>query len=150
MVPKETHGPKDLATFIGIVDEDTDGDLEELEGRRLAVLVTNLVEVDTEEFTADAIRLMLIPSSPFYAHRVGIVQAFAPASSITIIGSDNATYTFKVSGTIYRPHTIGAGDIKDYEPRSFVTVITGGPPKPGLVAKAIVLHKKIPDSWPLP
>jgi len=39
MVPRETHGPQDLVTFVGIVDEDGDGDLEELVGRRLAVLV---------------------------------------------------------------------------------------------------------------
>jgi hypothetical protein len=170
MVPRETHGPKDLAAFLGIVDLNTDDNLEELEGRRLAVLVTNLVEVNTEEFTADAIRLMLIPSPdapPFqmhhrymYMHRVGVVEDFTPGTdgSITIIDKDGESHTFAVSeDTVYRPSAEDDGisgltgtDLIDAITGGCVTVVTTGDPKlPDPIAKAIVLHDELPD-WALP
>jgi len=166
MVPRETHGPQDLATFLGIVDLNTDDNLEELEGRRLAVLVTNLVEVNTEEFTADAIRLMLIPSPdapPFqmhhrYMHRVGVVEDFTPGTdgSITIIDKDGESHTFTVSeDTVYRPSAEDDGiseltgtDLIDAITGGCVTVVTTGDPKLGPIAKAIVLHDELPDWAP--
>jgi len=156
MVPRETHGPKDLDTFLGIVDEDGDGDLEELVGRRLAVLVTL-----TNEFTADAIRLMLI-SSPehhlyMHRHRVGFVGAFGPGTSITIIDKDGVSHEFGVSeDTVYRPSAEDDGiseltgdDLIDAITGGCVTVVTRGDPKLGPIAKAIVLHEELPD-WALP
>jgi len=146
MVPRETHGPKDLTTFINIVDEDEDGDLEELEGRRVAVLVTL-----TNASTANAIRLMLMPDGPpLHAHRVGVVQAFSASSNITIIDRHGISHNFDMNGTIYHPEGTTTGDIKTSEPWSFVTVVTKGDPKLNPVAKAIVLHKELPDWWPLP
>ena len=151
MVPRETRGPKDLATFVGIVDENEDGDLEELGGRRVAVLVTL-----TNEFTADAVRLMLIPSPgsrPLHAHRVGVVEvgAFDPAASITIIARDGESYPFAVNGaTIYRPDTIAeltGEDLIEAITGGCVTVVTKGDPKLGPVAKAIVLHEGLPEWW---
>jgi hypothetical protein len=148
MVPRETKGSKDLATFLGIVDENTNDDLDELVGRRLAVLVTL-----TNEFAADAIRLMLIPSPdapPSHAHRVGVVQAFSAGSSITIIDRHGVSHNFDMNEINYRPEGTTAGDIKTSEPWSFVTVVTKGDPKLNPVAKAIVLHEELPDWWPLP
>jgi len=146
MVPKEEpHGPKDLANFVDIVDEDEDGDLEELEGRRLAVLASDLVEQVTPppDFTATAIRLMLIPSVPLHAHRVGVVEAFTADTSITIIDRHGVSHSFDVNGdTDYRPEGTTDGDITVGE--SFVTVVIKGDPKVVLpakaLAKAIVLH----------
>lgn len=164
MVPRETHGPKDLATFIDIVDEGEDGDLEELVDRRLAVLVTPLTVYDTPppDFTATAIRLMLIPSPsspPSWVHRVGVVEVFAsPYTSITITDKDEIDHTFTVSeDTVYRPDTIAeltgaALEAALTNPdRCCVTVVTKGDPKltPPLVAKAIVLHDDMPE-WATP
>ncbi len=135
MVPRETHGPKDLATFLGIV-----GDPPAIEGRRVAVLVTF-----TNEFTADAIRLMLIPSAPLHAHRVGVVDTFIPGEGgkIVIIDRVGVSHEFGVSDdTIYRPAEITAADIVS---ESYVTVVTKGDPKTGPIAKAIVLHEKTED-----
>lgn len=145
MVPRETHGSKDLATFLGIV-----GDPPAIEGRRLAVLVTL-----TNEFTANAIRLMLIPSPgsrPLHAHRVGVVEvgAFNPDTSITITDRYGEHYTFTLSGTVYRPDTIAGLTGTALEAEIIggcVTVVTKGDPKLGPVAKAIVLHDEMP-SWP--
>ena len=151
MVPRETHGAKDLATFLEIVDENEDGDLEELEGRRLAVLATNLVEGGYVPITADAIRLMLIPSPAHhrYMHRVGVVQAFTEGTSITIIDKDGEPHTFDLNGTtVYRPE--GTTDV-NIVVGSPVTVVTTGDPKLGTaIAKAIVLHDELPDWAPEP
>ncbi len=157
MVPRETRGPKNLETFIDKVDENDDGDLEELEGRRLAVLVKDLAEDgNPPDFTATAIRLMLIPSlnsPPLHAHRVGIVQDFTAGSggSIEIIDNHGVNHTFDVNeDTVYRPEGTTAGDITDSDPWSFVTVVTKGDPKLGPAAKAIVLQEGLPEWWPLP
>jgi len=135
MVPKETHGPKNLATFIGIV-----GDPPAIEGRRVAVLATF-----TNEFTADALRLMFIPSAPLHAHRVGVVDTFiaGEGGKIIIIDRHDVSHEFRVSDeTIYRPAEITAADIVS---ESYVTVVTKGDPKTGPIAKAIVLHEKTED-----
>jgi len=157
MVPRETHGPKDLATFLGIVDLNTDDNLEELVGRRLAVLVTF-----TNEFTANAIRLMLIPSPdspPSHAHRVGVVEvgAFDPGTSITIIDKDGEPHTFTVNGdTVYRPSAEDDGiseltgdALIEAVTGGCVTVVTKGDPKLGPIAKAIVLHEPPLPDWAL-
>lgn len=144
MVPRETKGPKDLATFLTKV-----GDPPAIEGRRIAVLVTF-----TNESTADAIRLMLIPSpsSPLshahrHAHRVGVVDAFTAGSSITIIDKDGEPHPFALNGTVYRPDDIDMEAITG----GCVTVVTTGDPKLGTaVAKAIVLHDELPDWAPEP
>lgn len=143
MVPKETHGPQDLATFLGIV-----GDPPEIEGRKLAVLVTL-----TGDFTADAIRLMLMPTSdspPLHAHRVGVVEAFTAGDGgeIIITDRDGKEHKFKVTDdTVYRPADIDPDpSIAIVEGVSYVTVVTKGDPKKAdLVAKAIVLHEKATD-----
>ncbi len=141
MVPRETHGPKNLATFLGIV-----GDPPAIEGRRVAVLATNLVEGGYKEFTADAVRLMLIPSAPLHAHRVGVVDTFiaGEGGKIIIIDRHGASHEFGVSeNTVYRPAEITAADIVS---ESYVTVVTkGDPKKAGPIAKAIVLHEKTED-----
>jgi len=152
MVPKETRGPKGLETFIDKVDENDDGDLEELVDRRMAVLVKDITEYGTPppDFTATAIRLILIPSPsspPLHAHRVGIVDAFTEGSSITIIDKDGEPHTFTLNGTVYRPDDIDMEAITG----GFVTVVTKGDPKlPDLIAKAIVLHEDLPDWAPEP
>lgn len=152
MVPKETRGPKDLETFIDKVDENGDGNLEELVDRKLAVLVKDIAEDgNPPDFTATAIRLMLIPSPPSppsHAHRVGIVEAFAESTSITIIDKDGEPHTFTLDGTtVYRPDDIDMEAITG----GFVTVVTKGDPKLGSVAaKAIVLHEDLPDWAPEP
>ena len=156
MVPRETQGPKDLATFLGIVDENENDDLEELVGRRLAVLVTL-----TNESTADAIRLMLIPSPAHHRHmhRVGVVEvgAFDPGTSITIIDKDGESHTFTVSeDTVYRPSAEDDG-ISELTGDALIEAITGGcvtvvttgdPKLPDPIAKAIVLHDELPDWAP--
>ena len=144
MVPGETKGPSDLATFLTKV-----GDPPAIEGRRIAVLVTF-----TNESTADAIRLMLIPSpsSPpshahRHAHRVGVVDAFTAGSSITIIDKDGEPHPFDLNGTVYRPDDIDMEAITG----GCVTVVTTGDPKLGTaIAKAIVLHDELPDWAPEP
>jgi len=149
MVPRETHGSANLTRFLEIVDENEDGDLEELVGRRLAVLATNLVEGGYVPITADAIRLMLIPSPAHhrYMHRVGVVDTFTPGSSITIIDKDGEPHTFTLNGTVYRPDDIDMEAITG----GFVTVVTKGDPKlPDPIAKAIVLHEDLPDWAPEP
>lgn len=143
MVPRETHGPQGLAKFIEIVDENKDGDLDELEGRRLAVLVTF-----TNTSTADAIRLMLIPDGPpLHAHRVGVVvDTFVAGESDKIIikDRDGESHEFKVSeDTIYRPADIDPSE--DIVEGKYVTVVVKGGPKAGPIAKAIVLHEKTED-----
>lgn len=141
MVPRETHGPKDLATFLGIV-----GDPPAIEGRRVAVLVTF-----TNEFTADAIRLMLIPSAPLHFHRVGVVDTFdAGEGGNIIISRDGVSYEFGVSDdTIYRPAEIAELPETELEAAitgGYVTVVTKGDPKKAdPEAKAIVLHEKTAD-----
>ncbi len=152
MVPGETKGPKDLDRFLEIVDENDDGDLEELVDRKLAVLVKDIAEYGTPppDFTATAIRLMLIPSPsspPSHAHRVGIVDTFTEGTSITIIDKDGESHTFTLNGTVYRPDDIDMEAIIG----GFVTVVTKGDPKlPDLIAKAIVLHEDLPDWAPEP
>ena len=153
MVPGETKGPKDLATFLTKVGDDPPA----IVGRRIAVLVTF-----TNEDTADAIRLMLIPSPsspPSHAHRVGIVQeeGFTPGEdgSITIIDKDGESHTFSISeDTVYRPETIAGltgTDLIDAITGGCVTVVTKGDPKSGPPAKAIVLHElPLPDWAPSP
>ena len=152
MVPRETKGPKDLATFLTKV-----GDPPAIVGRRIAVLVTF-----TTEFEADAIRLMLIPSpgsSPSWGHRVGVVEdgAFDPSTGITIIDREGVSHYFTVSeDTVYRPSAEDggiselAGDaLKEAIEEGCVTVVTKGDPKlPDPIAKAIVLHDELPD-WAL-
>ncbi len=148
MVPRETRGPKDLATFLGTAS--IGGDITRIVDRKLAVLATL-----TNEFTADAIRLMLIPSPdapPLHAHRVGVVEvgAFDPSTSITIIDRDGVSHTFTVNEyTVYRPSVedggiselTGSALIEAIE-EGYVTVVTKGDPKlPDPVAKAIVLHE---------
>ena len=157
MVPGETKGPKDLDRFLEIVDENDDGDLEELVDRKLAVLVKDIAEYGTPppDFTATAIRLMLIPSPsspPSHAHRVGIVDTFTEGTSITIIDKDGESHTFTINeDTVYRPEGTTAGDISTADPWSFVTVVTKGDPKLGTaIAKAIVLHEDLPDWAPEP
>jgi len=151
MVPRETQGSKDLATFLEIV-----GDPPEIEGRRVAVLVTF-----TNEFTADAIRLMLVPSPAHhrYMHHVGVVEvgAFDPDTSITIIDREGVSHTFTVSeDTVYRPSAEDDG-ISELTGDALIEAITGGcvtvvtkgdPKKADLEAKAIVLHEELPD-WAL-
>jgi len=153
MVPRETKGPKDLATFLEIV-----GDPPAIEGRRLAVLVTNFVEGGYVPITADAIRLMLIPSPdspPSWVHRVGVVDTFTPYDpgppaadgEILILDKDGVSHTFTINeDTVYRPDTIAGLTGTDLElaiTGGFVTVVTKGDPQadPPPVAKAIVLHK---------
>jgi hypothetical protein len=141
MVPRKTKGPTNLATFLGIV-----GDPPDIVGRRVAALVTL-----TNASTADAIRLMLMPDGPpLHAHRVGVVQSFYASDNITIIDRHGVSHNFDMNGTIYHPEGTTAVDIKTSEPWSFVTVVTKGDPKQNPVAKAIVLHKKTPEGWPLP
>ena len=169
MVPKETRGPKDLTTFLGKVDLNTDNNLEELVDRRLAVLVKDLAEYGTPppDFTATAIRLMLIPSSdspPSWVHRVGVVDTFTPYDpgppaadgEILIVDKDDVDHTFTINeDTVYRPDTIAGLTGTDLElaiAGGFVTVVTKGDPKltPPLVAKAIVLHELPLPDWALP
>ena len=144
MVPRETKGPKDLATFLDIVGEPPD-----IVGRRLAVLVTF-----TDNVTADAIRLMLIPDGPpLHAHRVGVVEvgAFDPSTSITIIDREGVSHTFTVSvDTVYRPSAEDGGiseltgdALIDAIEEGCVTVVTKG----GAGAKAIVLHEPPLPDW---
>lgn len=141
MVPRLTKGPVDLAGFEDALGEP----ITAIEGRRLAVLVTF-----TNESTADAIRLMLIPSPsspPSHAHRVGIVpeEGFTPGDSITIIDKDGEPHPFDLNGTVYRPDDIDMGAITG----GCVTVVTTGDPKLGTaIAKAIVLHDELPDWAP--
>ena len=151
MVPGETKGTVDRDGFETILDGSVDGDITAIEGRRIAVLVTF-----TNESTADAIRLMLIPSPssvPAHAHRVGIVDEFNPDSDITIIDKDGVSHTFTVTeDTVYRPSAEDGG-ISELEGQSLidelidgcVTVVTKGDPKLGPEAKAIVLHEELPD-----
>jgi hypothetical protein len=158
MVPKETRGPKDLATFLGVVDENDDDNLEELVDRRMAVLVKDITEDgNPPDFTATAIRLMLIPSPsapPSHTHRVGIVDAFTEDASITIIDKDGESHTFTLNETVYRPDGISeltGEELIEAIIGGFVTVVTKGDPKlPDPIAKAIVLHEDLPDWAPEP
>jgi len=158
MVPKETKGPVDRDDFEMILDGAIDGDVTAIVGKRIAVLVTF-----TNEFTADAIRLMLIPSPdapPLHAHRVGVVDTFTPGTdgSITIIDKDGISHEFGVSeDTVYRPSAEDDGiseltgtDLIEAIADRCVTVVTRGDPKlPDPIAKAIVRHEELPD-WALP
>ncbi len=156
MAPTKTKGPVTLADFVTV---GLDGDIANIVGRRLAVLAGDVVEVTPGEFTATAIRLMLIPSSsspPSWVHRVGIVQAFTaydpgpPAADgeILIADKNDVDHTFTINeDTVYRPAGKGAGDINVSDPWSFVTVVTKGDPKLGPVAKAIVLHELPLPDW---
>lgn len=153
-VPRETKGPVDLEGFEDILG----GDITAIVGKRVAVLVKELAENDDPppDFTATAIRLMLIPTGPpLHAHRVGIVQeGFIPgeSDSITIIDNHGEPHTFGINydsngETVYRPDGTEAANIV---PGSVVTVVTTGDPKNAAndVAKAIVLHEDLPE-WAL-
>jgi len=152
-VPRLTKGPVDLAGFEYALGEP----ITTIVDSRIAVLVTL-----TNEFEADAIRLMLIPSpgsSPSWGHRVGVVEdgAFDPSTGITIIDREGVSHYFTVSeDTVYRPSAEDggiselAGDaLKEAIEEGCVTVVTKGDPKlPDPEAKAIVLHDELPD-WAL-
>jgi hypothetical protein len=154
MAPTKTKGPVTLADFVTV---GLDGDIANIVGRRLAVLAGDVVEVTPGEFTATAIRLMLIPSSdspPSWVHRVGVVDTFTPYDpgpptadgEILIVDKDDVDHTFTINeDTVYRPHDIDMGAITG----GFVTVVTKGDPKltPPLVAKAIVLHELPLPDW---
>lgn len=164
MVPKESKGPVDRDGFETILDGNVDGDITAIVERRIAVLVTF-----TGESTADAMRLMLIPSpssAPTHAHRVGIVTPeFTPYNpgengsdgSIEIIDKDGVSHTFTITeDTVYRPSAEDGG-ISELQGEDLiaalvdgcVTVVTKGDPKKGPEAKAIVLHEELPD-WAQP
>lgn len=154
MVPRETKGPVERDAFETILDGTVDGDITAIIGKRVAVLATNVVGEPPGPFSGEAVRLMLIPSPdspPVHAHRVGVVEAFDPAASITIIARDGEPYTFAVNGaTVYRPDTIAGltGDaLQTAIIGGCVTVVTKGDPKLGPVAKAVVLHEELPDWW---
>ena len=153
--PRETKGwIIGVGDFVGMI---LGGDITNIEGRRLAILAANLVEAGPDEFTADVMRLMLIPiTPPLHAHRVGIVTDFTPytpdengnGGSITIIDNHGVSHIFGINGeTVYRPDETEDTDI---ELGSFVTVVTTGDPKnaDNDVAKAIVLHEELPDWAP--
>ena len=151
-VPRETHGPKaNLAEFLDIVDENDDEDLDELEGSRIAALVTF-----TDESEAYALRLMLIPGGPpSHAHRVGIVIAFeyGDDGSIEIVDKDGVSHTFMITeDTVYRPSSEDGGiselsgeELEEALIGGCVTVVTTSDPKLGPPAKAVVLHDELPD-----
>ena len=152
MIPRETKGPPaDRDAFELALDGNIDVDITAIEGRRVAVLATNVVEVTSGYFTADVVRLMLIPSPslpPIHAHRVGIVDAFTAGTSITIIDKDGESHPFTLDGTtVYHPDDIVMGAIIG----GCVTVVTTGDPKLGTaIAKAIVLHDPPLPDWALP
>ncbi len=156
VVPKETKGPVDRDDFEMILDGNVDEDITAIEGRRIAVLVKDIAEGgNPPDFTATAIRLMLIPSPsspPTHAHRVGIVDAFTAGTSITIIDKDGDPHTFDLNGTVYRPDEIAeltGTELEEALADGFVTVVTKGDPKlPNPVAKAIVLHDELPEWAP--
>ena len=163
MVPRVTRGPVvGLEGFEIALDEAFDEDITAIEGRRVAVLATNVVEDPPGYFTADVVRLMLIPSSDSptsHAHRVGFVEvgAFDPSTGITIIDREGVSHYFTVSGdTVYRPSAEDggiselAGDalIEAIEEGCVTVVTTGAPKLPNPIAKAIVLHDELPDWAP--
>lgn len=152
-VPREIHGQTDLAGFLDIVDENDDEDLNELEGSRIAALVSFVSESE-----AQALKLMLIPvGPPSHAHRVGIVTAFTPYTpdedgddgSIEIIDKDGVPHTFVITDdTVYRPDEISEKTPEELEEElegGCVTIVTTGDPKLEPPAKAIVLHDELPD-----
>jgi len=147
--PRETQG-----WIIGVgdfVDDVLEGDLGNIIDRKVAVLVTDYAEYGTPppDFTATAVRLMLIPSPdgpPSWAHRVGIVTSFPIDGVGEMIIRDNkgVFHTFEVTGeTLYHPDETDYESIKVDE--SFVTVVTTGVPSNNILAKAIVLHDEPPE-----
>ena len=146
--PRETQGWTEIENFV---DAALDGDIGNIESRRLAVLVTDYTEYGTPppNFTATAVRLMLIKiTPPLHAHCVGIVTEFefteGEGGSITIIDNKGISHTFEISenseDTVYRPE-----GTEDIVVENFVTVVTTGDPKDNIVAKAIVLHDEPPE-----
>ena len=131
--------------------EQLEGDLAALEGRRVVALAGN----GTGKW--ESLKLLLLPVPglpPLHAHRTGNVTDFNPGAggNITIVDRDNIPHTFYLDDdTSYRPKELGEvpdpGDVLDH----FVTVvITGDPKVEQPVAKAIVVHHRIPEGWPTP
>lgn len=150
VVPPQSRGPVDLATFVDILDEGEDGDIEEIIGRRVAVLATNVTGVEPGPFTGDARRLMVIPAPdapPVHGHRVGIVTEYITGTSITIENRAGEETIFDIS---ILPRLLPAGTTEVAEGQ-FVTVIYHRDPATmTFIAKAIVVHPRVPEGWQTP
>ncbi len=144
--------------WVGI-DEFVDaleGNITALEGSRVAVSASGVIEDPEGEFGGEAKKLSVVPArgkrEPMHAHRTGVVTALdlSGSGTIAIVDVKDVTHEFVLSGndTVYRPEGTQAGDIVVGE--SFVTVVTTGDPKLGPAAKAIVLHDKKAGEQPTP
>lgn len=125
------------------------GNITALEGRRVAVLAQEVVGSPEEGFDGVAKRLLVLPDPRarvrLHAHHTGVVTEFTE-EKIVITDANSESHEFALNGTVYRPDGAAIAE------GSFVTVITGGQPKLGdpqvmPSAKAIVLHKGLPDWW---
>ena len=101
-----------------------------------APVATEAVVPAADEFTA--VKVQVVPGKPVRIHRVGVVTAYTPGESITILAKDGQEYTFELSETTKilpeeRVDLLVVG--------AKVTIIsrrdpTGGP----LAAQGIVVH----------
>ena len=138
-------------------EEQLEGDLAALEGRRVVALAGN----STGKW--ESLKLLLLPVPglpPLHAHRTGNVTEFNPLPSgengnfgnITIEDVHGVSHVFNLADdTSYRPKELGEvpepGEVIDH----FVTVVIKGDPKLETAkAKAIVVHPRIPEGWPTP
>jgi hypothetical protein len=149
-IPSVTRGWADFEEFV----EGLGGNITALEGMRIAVSATGVVEDPEGMFEGEASKLSVVPPPGerprLHAHRTGIVTAFdeGEEGSITISDVHGVDHEFQLmsgNATVYRPQGALASDIVVEE--SFVTVVTTGDPKLGPPAKAIVIHPAIPEGW---
>lgn len=79
---------------------------------------------------------------------VGLVIAYTPNQSITIVNKDGAEFTFTIASDVkivpkHRANLLGVG--------SYVTIISpNNPGNGGGVATGIVVHPQVPNGFPMP
>ncbi len=148
-LPGETQGWVNLSDFTTALG----GSLNALVGSRVIALASDVTGSPPGPFAGNAVRVMAVPSrqQPLFAHRTGIVVQFEVGPSgngtITIVDIAKVNHQFTIVGneTQYFPNGTKPSDIQVNN--SFVTVVTTTNPRLQPVAKAVVLHGRIPPGW---
>jgi hypothetical protein len=148
-IPREKMGW--ISDFDYFVEEGLNGNLTELEGRRVGVLAGNVTGTPPGPFTGEALKFMVLPQpgTPQHAHRTGNVteelnlpdpNIEGSIGNITIVDLKGVSHFFALDGnTTYHPYPPEM-TIEQIQIGSYVTVVTTGDPKLDPPAKAIVLH----------
>ncbi len=141
--------------------------VDHLEGNDLASLIDRRVvtQAGNVSGTWESLKLLLLPVPglpPLHAHRTANVTEYNPwiearatLGNITIEDVHGMIHTFAVDAeTTYRPKELNGlpeSQLGDAVVGHFVTVVVMGDPKvDSPVAKAVVVHRRMPEGWPTP